>query len=351
MSDRVDFNAPDPVEPTESQEQEQPGEKQFRQADGKFSPKQPVQESQREAAQPREPGPIDGTSGELNKRANDKLGVKPPAEAAKAEPPKPQTYKFKSKVDGVEEEEEVDHATLERERQLMKASNKRLQEAAEVKKRAAAVEAAFLKGDVEALKAHGIEFDPDDWAAKRLVEKAQRALIPPEQRELMDAKAKLQEQQQQLDRIAAEKAEAAQKQQDEMLWREMEPKFIAALTQHDIPQDPASLKLMLSVMQEYASNGVDLEPEHAAAEVARRQGARAERYLYKPWKADAKRMVNDLRKNGLLDALRAELDRDYRESNSLHTPKAAPAEPAPRNGAEKKPIFTDSEWKRALNGR
>lgn len=346
------FNQPDPVDSSAASEgeAEQPGEKQFRQSDGKFSPKQPVQESQREGAQQRKPGPIDGTSGELNKRANDATGAKPPAAAPpKAEAPKPPVYKFKSKIDGVEEEEEVPHDVIERERQQYKASQKRMQEAAEKAKRAEAMQRAFETGDTETLEKLGVKFDFDEFAAKRMVEKAQRALLPPHELELQEIRKRAEAAETELNRFRAAQAEAAQQAQDEAAWQEIQPALVAALEQHDIPRDIASFKLVASVLMENAESGIDLTPTQAAAEVARRQGARTERYVFKPWREDISRLHRDIQKAGVLDQYLAFLDADYRQRNGLHA-KAAPAA-APQPKAEQpKLIFSEKEWKRSLGG-
>lgn len=352
--DPVQTSAPTPKPATQPAA---PAEKQFRQNNGQFSPKHPVQDSQREestapkATKPAGPGGSrevsgEGTAGQLNARAE---GEAPPEETPAETKAEKERRKYKLKVDGQEIEAELDDDDIVRELQLARAAQKRMREAAQVRQESQRLTAALKAGDLAALAEQGLDVAP--LVERHLLEQAQRALLTPEQirvQELERENAKLKES---TEKEAAKAKEAAQQQADELTWRELEPKLLTAAQEFDLPRDPKTMELLASVGLEFLDAGVALEPRQVAAEVAKRQGARTQRYVVKHLQSlPPEAAVAWLRQAGVLEHVVKGLDAEYRKGTGQ--PPAPPKESAPTTPDEDEgPILSTADWNRRMQRR
>lgn len=175
--------------------------------------------------------------------------------------------KFKLKVDGEEIEEEIDLADEERlvrELQLAKAAKKRMAEAQEAKRKAYEIAQAFEQDPASILRRLGDK--GYEYAEQVLLEKLQREMMTPEQRQLAEMKAKLEQ---------YEKMEAEQKRQQELaqqqaleakIAQEYQQKIISALDKSGLPKTPEMAKRMAYLLQKNMELGLDLDAEDLAQE-------------------------------------------------------------------------------------
>lgn len=117
-------------------------------------------------------------------------------EKAKDAPKEPVSSKkkYKLKVDDQEIEEELDLSNekdIINRLQLAKVSQKRMQEAAELKKQVADLAKVLNESPEEVLKALGK--DPHDWAVQLLQKKMEDEMMDPKERELQQTKKELEE--------------------------------------------------------------------------------------------------------------------------------------------------------------
>jgi len=190
---------------------------------------------------------------------------KPPEEGAKDGVQKAvekAARKLKIKVDGVEEElleEEVVKLA-----QLSKASQKRFNEAAKVKKEASEL-IALLKKDPRAVLEHpDIGIDSIAWAEDILLKEMEKAKMSPEAKRAYDAEQKLKQ-------LEKEKEEAAEQEKHrESLKLQAkhtklyEEEIQKALEKSGIPKTTESVARMARYMEIALENEVELGAEQAA---------------------------------------------------------------------------------------
>lgn len=300
-----------------------------------------------------------GTAGQLNAKAakpGDHVDASKPAgvkdDKAPEVKPEKRKFQFKTKVDGVESEEEYDEDSLVRELQMAKAANKRMQESARKAKDAEELQNAFKNGDEKRLRELGI--DPDEWAARRLTERAKMLEVPAEQREMEQLRKEaehyknLHSQREQQEQLKAQEAE------DQRAWEELQPQFIKELQTRELPADVATMQLIASVGLEFADAGIDLTPAQVVAEVEKRQGSRIERYMLKNFKENPDNVVKFLTKHGLIDAVRKSLDKQWSEKTGIKAPPKKEETDVPKgpikHNPDSKPM-SDAEWLRSVRGR
>lgn len=198
-----------------------------------------------------------------------------PAEVKKEE--RKLINKLKLKVDGKEIEEllpfeipddEKTKEFLTKNLQLSKASQKRMQEMAEERKKLEALIKKLDESPEELMRELGK--DPEEFAVallKRRIEEEQKS---PEQKELERAKKELEE----LRRAQKEQEEMRKKAENARLENELEQKLTegitSALESGGLKKSPLTVKKMAEVMYTAAEIGVDLTPKEAA-EIAKNE--------------------------------------------------------------------------------
>lgn len=186
----------------------------------------------------------------------------------------PSKPRFKVKVD--DQELEVDEDELLRGYQLSKASNKRFEEAARIRKeaeqQAAAIKqhtATILQGlreaPVETLAALGI--DVDDMSETYVASKLQRAMMDPKERELMDTKERLKQYEQQQQAYQSKIEQEKYQKEVEALTHEFDTKIHQALMASDLPKTPYTAHRVADILLAAAENDIDLDPADVVPKV------------------------------------------------------------------------------------
>lgn len=169
----------------------------------------------------------------------------------------PEVKKYKVKVDG--QEIEIDEGELLKGYQKAKSANKRFEEAAKLKKQSDQILEALKTSPAQVLEHLGLNFR--EVAEKYLIEKLEEESLPPEQKELRDAKKKLEEYE------AREKEIQKQREQEEYAKMkssyetEIETQIIDSLNQSGLPKTPYTVKRMAQYLARALDRGVDIRPK------------------------------------------------------------------------------------------
>lgn len=179
--------------------------------------------------------------------------------------------KIKIKVDGAEEEIDLDSMSDEEAAthfQMSRAARKRMQESADVKKQFASIQEMIRKDPFAALSDPAFGgLDLEKLAEERLAAKYRESLMPEPERE----KAELQKKLAAYEAKEKERAEAAQRQESEALEAkvrdELEAEFIAGLEESGLPKNPATIRMMAEVTRDNLVNGIEMTRQQIVAEV------------------------------------------------------------------------------------
>jgi hypothetical protein len=250
--------------------------------------------------------------------------------------------KFKTKVDG--EEEEVDLHTLISERQRAAASNKRFQEAAEIRKQNEEFQKLLRDNPEKALK--DMELDPHQLAEKWLAEKFEEQMLPPEEREKRELQREKKALEEQIANIRAQEEAKKQKELEDQYVEEYTRSLNAALEKSPLPNDQMVINRIVDYVQQADNMGYEISMAEAVRLVENDY-----RNSYQPIFKDAN--VDYL--VGLLGEDMVKAIREY-DASRVKNPKgeAAPKEsqaPAKtRETAPKKPAKNfDDFWKKFDN--
>lgn len=186
----------------------------------------------------------------------------------------PEKPRYKVKVD--DQELEVDEDELLRGYQLSKASNRRFEEAARIRKEAEAQAAAIkqhastlLQGlresPAETLAALGI--DVDDLSESYVANKLQRAMMDPRELELIDTKRKLQEYEQMQQQQQMTYQQQQHQKEVEALSNEFDTKIQQALMASNLPKTPYTAHRVADILLAAAENDIDLDPATVVPQV------------------------------------------------------------------------------------
>lgn len=255
-----------------------------------------------------------------------------PAQAAQAT-----KRRFKLKVDGAEIEEELGDEEIAVRLQKGRAAEKRMQEAAAVRKQFQELKELAKTDPTLLLKElAGVE-DPDQWMEQRLADKWKRDVMPEQDRKVHDleqralaAEKKLQEAEQARQKEAEAKHMAA-------LEAQTEATFKRAFEVAELAWTPEHLELFGKVALEALDFGIDLTPEQMAAEVKAELGRRDTSATER-----AKSKLLGLKGNDLLDALGEEAVREVIQAsvakrNAAKAAQAGGVEPGQQTVVLSKP--------------
>jgi len=177
---------------------------------------------------------------------------------------------IKLKVDGKEIEEEMDldnEDYLRRQLQLAKTGQKRMQEAAQLKKEHDSLLKLLQEQPDSVLSKMGI--DPERFAVELLERKIAEAQKSPEQkareaemRELEELRRREQDLKNRMEQMEMSQLQAEQE-------RVLEEGVLNGLQSQALPASPATVKRMAEVMRLAIQRDIDLSPEDAAAIVKR----------------------------------------------------------------------------------
>jgi hypothetical protein len=196
--------------------------------------------------------------------------AEPTQEAAPVEvKPQPNKKKFKVKVDGNEEEMELDlndEATLVKHLQMSKAASKRMNEAAVTRKQAEQFIQALQNDPMKVLSNPQIMGDEkfQEIAEAFLAKKIQEQLLTPEERKRIEMEEKLRAYEESEKKTKAE-VEAKQTQQlEEHYAQQYQKTIIDALQTSSLPKNPFTVRRMAELMSKNLQHGLDLEPQYLA---------------------------------------------------------------------------------------
>ncbi len=251
--------------------------------------------------------------------------VTPPAPAPVAETPaQAERRKYKLKVDGQEREEELSDDEVTARLQKGTAAEKRMQEAAEVKKQFRAFQEAVKKDPVAALKDPAFGLDLRKMVEDQIIQEYQNSLLPePDQKELT-YKRELEKRDAEIKAFKDAQATAQREAVEMQVYQETRRDFEAALEKENVPKTRRTLSLMAQIAKTAAENGVTLSPSQMAAEVN------------ETLKADHQHVVSSLRGEQLATYLGPDVVKEIlRYSVEKHRgARAAPPPPAPAPEAD-----------------
>lgn len=178
-----------------------------------------------------------------------------------------QLKKFKVKIDGKEEDMEVDlndEASLQKHLQMSRASQKRMQEAQELRKSAEEFITLLKTNPRKVLSDPNINVDLKKLAQEYIDEQISNAQKSPEQLE----KEKIQKEFEELKERVKKEEETRKQREFERLTREHEEKIQvnieSALRTSDLPKTPYTVRKMAEMMMLALQNNVDLSPQDLA---------------------------------------------------------------------------------------
>lgn len=178
--------------------------------------------------------------------------------------------KYKLKVDGAEQELELNDSEISVRLQKAIAAEKRMAQAAEIQKSFRQFSEMFPTDPSGAAKLIAPDLNLEEYYEKKLIEKFQA-----EERQKQDPAAYEREQlKKQLEEYrtkeqkAKEAADAkAQAEHDAKVGKEMEKEFMDALEESGLPKDRRYLRMLAEVADVNLEHGIELTPKQMAAEV------------------------------------------------------------------------------------
>lgn len=227
--------------------------------------------------------------------------------------------KYKVKVD--DKEVEVDENELLAGYQMRKASQKRFEEAARLKKEAEQKMEYIKKNPAKALEDLG--FDVEKLASDYLLERIEEKELTPEQRKLKEYEKKLRdyEEKERSIKEAQEREEAARL--ASKYEEDYSKKIKDALSTSGLPQTPYTIKRMAQIMIHALEEGYELSPQDAV-------GIVREDYL-----SDIKELVGQADGNTLLSLLGKDVADKIRKTELAKVKAKTP--PSPTKVAEVAP--------------
>lgn len=196
--------------------------------------------------------------------AEEEVTDKPKEESKPETPVEEPTQKIRRKVKIDDEELEIDEDELISGYQKAKASTKRFQEAARLKKEAEELASKLQENPFEALKG---KMDPKqlrDLTEKWLISQLEDEQLSPEEKELRDLRKQKEEWERQQEEVKkkAEEEQLSVKTQQQI--ERYNKEFVAAMEKHSIPKSYAAIKRMAYLVKEAAEQGYDMDTETAA---------------------------------------------------------------------------------------
>lgn len=206
-----------------------------------------------------------GTKTVPDSRFADKGSPPPAAEATEARK-EAERRKYKLKIDGQEREEDLSDDEVSVRLQKALGAEKRMQEAAEYRKKFQAASEAIRSDPFAALKeAYGI--DIEKLAEERLAQKYQEQLLPENERKELEYKRQIEARDAQLKAIRDAEESKHQEAFNAKVLQETEAGFLTALQTSGLPQNYETLRMMAEVAKFNLEHGLELTPAQIAAEV------------------------------------------------------------------------------------
>lgn len=296
--------------------------------------------------------PISNPTGKSAPEVKKPEAPKQPGQSAPETKVQEAARKFKLKVDG--KDEEYSEADAIRLAQLGRASDKRFQEASQMKKQAEEF-LSMLKtpeGLKQIAKNPAVNLDLRKFAEDLLVEEMKKEQLTPEQRRIEELQQQLREHETQKQSLETQRQQAEQKALEDHYAQDFDQKITKAIESGGLPKTPETVKRMVKYMSNALENGIDIEPENVIQLV----------------KQDYSRIMNDVCQQfegeELIKILGDQITNKIRKFDLAKlkagqapltpSPAAPKAEPKPNTSSnvisDKKPLNIH-QWREQLNKR
>lgn len=176
--------------------------------------------------------------------------------------------KYKLKVDGAEQELELGDDEVSVRLQKAMAAEKRMQEAAELRKKAQSLFDTLKKDPKSALKDLGVDIRKQ--IEDELIAEYQAQQLPEHERAIMDAKKEAEKYKSEVEAFKAEQQRVVQEQLEARVAQETEAEFLSALERSSLPKNRHTLRMMAEVAMDNLEHGIELTADQLASEVADR---------------------------------------------------------------------------------
>lgn len=177
--------------------------------------------------------------------------------------------RYKLKIDGEVREEELSHEEAEIRLQKAYAAEKRMAEAARIRKEDAARREALRSGKLDAL-------DPEERTALRkaiedqILSEYQEQALPEHERRILEAQREADKYRTEVEQYRAEQERMAQEHLERQVFEQTEREFTEALEAEGVLKTRQTLAMMAEVATTALDNGIELSPRQMVAEVNRR---------------------------------------------------------------------------------
>ena len=176
----------------------------------------------------------------------------------------PQKLKFKTKIDGVEEEVILDEQEIRRDYQKWKAAEKRFHESSMQRKKVDEVMGLLQKPETLAEALEKLGYDVKQLAEQYLYEQIQFAQMPPEMQELYTARKQLAKFQEEERQRKIHEENLAEEQREREMASKLQDEVIEALQDSNLPQTPEMVRRIARHKRIYLDRGVDIDAREAA---------------------------------------------------------------------------------------
>jgi hypothetical protein len=156
--------------------------------------------------------------------------------------------------------------------QLADAAQRRMQEAAEQRKKVSSLFEMLKKDPLTALKDPSIGVDVRKLVEDQILREYEESQLDEPTRKTKQLERDLQAREAQIKEYEQRQQQQAQMQLEERVFQETQQQFVEALKSESIPQTRESLYMMAEIAQLNLENGIELSPAQLAAEVKDRMG-------------------------------------------------------------------------------
>lgn len=258
----------------------------------------------------------------------------------------PEEWRFKDKlkINGQEQEVDLDRDTVRRKIQLAEAAFAQMREAKTELAKLEEFKQLARTNPGEALKQHGI--DPAKWAAHFMAEQARESMIPEEQRQAMAQQAAFERERQEFQKQKQEFEAQQAKAYEEQVWKGIEPQFISAMEELNLPKGYQVMHAVAEVGREFLDAKLDLAPKEIVAEANRRLGDYTNRYVVT---LPAKQLANLLGQEKVRELIALEVEK-FKASQNFGSP--APVQSQPSQAADEPKQYIDEyEFRRLMRNK
>lgn len=261
---------------------------------------------------------------------------------------------YKLKVDGVEEEvdlDALDDMQLVKQLQMAKAASKRMQEAAEIRKAFKQFQENVKKDPLAVLKSKEFgELDVRKMVEEQILREYEESQLPEETRKLREMERLLKEREGQLQEIHNRQLQEAQAAFEAKVEAETEAELITALEVSDLPKNRETLAVLAQVAKINLEHGLELTPQQLAAE-AKARIARMHGAVTKVMKGP--QLIQHLGEDVVKEVLRYKLQsakQQAQESMKAPTPQAQKLSPVLGDGPPQRQAKSARDFRKFVKG-